>query len=141
MGLSGLCCLPPSPLSPVPLPLLCLAPALCPGTHSQHLCSAGSCADTIPPATSGAERGVKTLFHLPLTLFLRTLQSCCCLTALTLSHLAAAQMTPSNSALSCVMNKSLFCHGLCCTFSLNSQNQHTFPIQISTKNSFVTSSK
>lgn len=85
--------------------------------------------------------GVKTVFHLPLTRFLRTLQCYYCLTALTLSHLAAAQMTPSKAALSCVMNKSLFPHGLYCTYSLNSQNQHTFPIQISTKNSFVTSSK
>lgn len=121
--------------SPLILPALCPFPSSVLALTASLQSMAGSC------ATSRADCGVKTGFHLPLTLFLRTLQCYHCLTVLMLSHLAAAQMTPSNTALSCVMNKSLFHHGLCCTYSLNSQSQHTFPIQISTKNSFVTSSK
>lgn len=128
------------PCAPSP-PLPCSsASTRCPGT--QHLRGPVQHLVQIPQlaATSEANHGVKTVFHLPLTCFLRTLQRYYCLTVLTLSHLAASQITPSNTALSCVMNKSLFHHGLSCTFSLNSQSHHTFPIQISPKNSFVPSS-
>lgn len=147
--LYGLCCPPQAPLQPLPHTALCPFPShallLCRHSlswHSQLLHGPVQHLVQIPQlaATSEADRGVKTVFHLPLTCFLRTLQWYYCLTVLTLSHLAASQVTPSNTALSCVMSKSLFHHGLSCTFSLNSQNHHTFPIQISPKNSFVPSS-
>lgn len=80
------------------------------------------------------DHGVKAVFHLPLTCVLMTLQWYYCLTVLTLSHLAASQITPSNTARSCVMNKSLFHHGLSCIFSLNSQNYHTFLLKSLLKN-------
>lgn len=75
--MQGLCCLPPHSLGLVPLPLLCMAPlaalsvlALTAPLQS----SAGLRADTTPPAMSGADRGVKAVFHLPLTRSLRTLR-------------------------------------------------------------------
>lgn len=85
-------------------------------------------------ATPEPDHGVKAVFHLPLTCVLMTLQWYYCLTVLTLSHLAASQITPSNTARSCVMNKSLFHHGLSCIFSLNSQNYHTFLLKSLLKN-------
>lgn len=115
------------PASLAPLPVLSV-PAV-----------AAPCTDSTAPATSEADRGVKWVFHLPLTCFLRTLQWYYCLTVPTLSRLAASQVTPYNTVQSWVMNKTLFHHGLSCTFSLNLQNHRTFPIQISPKNSFVPS--
>lgn len=111
----------------------------CPCSSASTLCSSTRVQILQLATASEADHSVKTVFHLPLTCFLRTLQWCYCLIVLTLSHLAESQITLSNTAWSCVMNKSLFHDGLSCTFSLNSQNHHTFPIQISTKNSFVPS--
>lgn len=133
----------PSPILPcAPSPPLPCFSASTLSWHSQPLHGPVQRLVQIPQlaATSEADRGVKTVFHLPLTCFLRTLQWYYCLTVLTLSHLAASQITPSNTALSCVMHKSLFHRGLSCSFSPNSQNRHSFPIQISPKNSFVPSS-
>lgn len=133
--LRGLRCPPQAPLQTLshsacilaPLPALSVPALAAPGT------------DSTAPATSEADCGVKWVFHLPLTWFLRTLQWYYCLTVLTLSHLAASQITPYNTVLSWVMNKTLFHRRLSCTFSLNLQSHHTFPIQISPKNSFVPS--
>lgn len=141
--LHGLCCPPQAPLQILPQTALCPFPShallLCQHSlswHSQHLHDPALHLVQIPQwvATSEADCGVKTAFHLPLTCFLRTLQWYYCLTVVMLSHLAASQITPCNTALSCVMNKSLFHHGSSCTFSLNSQNHRIFPIQISPKN-------
>lgn len=145
--LHGLCCPTQAPLHP----LSCIAPSpplpcssvstFCPGTHSICVVQSSHPVRIPQPAlTSEADRGVKTVFHLPLTSFLRTLQWYYCLTVLVWSHLAASPTTPSNTAPSSLTNKSLFHHGLSCDFSLNSQNHHTFPIQASPKNFIVPSS-
>lgn len=129
------------PYCPFPSPALLLCQHSL-SWHSQHLCGPEQhpVQITQPALTSEADHGVKTVFHLPLTCFLRTLQWYYCLKVLALSHLAASLITPSNTAPGSVTNKSLFHHGLSCDFSLNSQNHHTFPIQVSPKNFIVPSS-